>query len=73
MRCEMCWADSAWEGKRLILSSIRRQDGKQRFKVIGFVGPKLFSGVFTWRDYRPRFMSVRRSNKGEEKAYHSDG
>jgi uncharacterized DUF497 family protein len=27
--------------------------------------------VFTWRDELPRFISVRRSNNGEERAYHS--
>jgi len=35
------------------------------------VGGKLFTGVFTWRGEQARFMSVRRSNPGEERAYHS--
>jgi uncharacterized protein len=61
------------DDNHLILPSIRPQDGEGRFKVIGQVGEKLFTGVFVWRDSLPRFMSVRRSNKGEEKAYHDPG
>jgi uncharacterized protein len=55
----------------LILPSIREIDGEERFKVVGLVGDKLFTGVFVWRDNLPRFISVRRSNTGEERAYHS--
>lgn len=57
----------------LIIPSIREQDGEERFKVVGMVDGKLFTGVYTWRDDLPRFMSVRRSNRGEERAYHSSG
>jgi hypothetical protein len=31
----------------------------------------MFTGVFVWRADLPRFMSVRRSNRGEERAYHN--
>lgn len=55
----------------LIIPSIRKIDGVERFKVVGRVDDKLFHGVFVWRDDLPRFMSVRRSNKGEERAYHA--
>jgi len=55
----------------LIVPSIRKQDGEERFKVIGEVEGRLFTGVFVWRDDMPRFMSVRRSNPIEERAYHS--
>lgn len=61
------------DGGHLILPSIREVDGEERFKVIGLVGEKLFTGVFVWRDDLPRFISVRRSNKGEERAYRSAG
>lgn len=61
------------DGDHLILPSIREIDGEARFKVIGTVEGKLFTGVFTWRNNLPRFISVRRSNKGEERAYHSAG
>lgn len=55
----------------LIIPSIREIDGEERFKVVGIVGEKLFTGVFVWRGDLPRFISVRRSNKGEERAYHA--
>ena len=57
----------------LILPSIRPVDGEERFKVIGLVEGRLFTAVFTWRGDLPRFIWVRRSNKGEERAYRSAG
>ncbi|MEQ8182545.1 BrnT family toxin [Marinobacter salarius] len=57
----------------LILPTIRIEDEEDRHKVVGVVDGKLFTGVFVWRDDLPRFISVRRSNKGEERAYHSAG
>lgn len=53
----------------VIVPTIREEDGEQRFKVIGQVGDKLYTGIFTWRNDLPRFISVRRSNKSEERAY----
>ncbi|MFQ6183355.1 BrnT family toxin [Sinorhizobium meliloti] len=58
------------DGDHLIIPSIREIDGEERFKVVGVVGERLFTGVFVWRDNLPRFISVRRSNKGEERAYY---
>lgn len=59
------------DDNHLVIPSIREIDGEERFKAVGRVGEKLFTGVFVWRDDLPRFMSVRRSNKGEERSYHS--
>ena len=53
----------------VIVPTIRDEDGEQRFKAIGQVGDKLYTAVFTWRNNLPRFISVRRSNPGEERAY----
>lgn len=39
--------------------------------MVGMTEGKLFTGVFVWRGEMPRFISVRRSNKGEERAYHT--
>ena len=61
------------DANHLIIPSLREVDGEERFKVVGLVGAKLFTGVFTWRDDLPRFISVRRSNTGEERAYHDSG
>ncbi len=57
----------------LIIPSIRPMDGEERFKIVGSVEGKLFTAVFTWRDGSPRFISVRRSNDGEERAYRTSG
>ncbi len=59
------------DGNHLIIPSIREIDGEERFKVVGIVADKLFTGIFVWRGDLPRFISVRRSNKGEERAYRS--
>lgn len=61
------------DGGHLIIPSIRPQDGEERYKVVGMVEGKLYTGVYTWRDGLRRFISVRRSNKGEERAYRTAG
>lgn len=55
----------------LTIPSIRLRDGGKRFKAVGMVAGKLYTAVFTWRDDLPRFISVRRSNQGEEQVYES--
>ncbi|TXM73554.1 BrnT family toxin [Methylobacterium sp. WL103] len=55
----------------LIIPSVRPQDGEEHFKAVGSVEGKLHTAVFTWRNGRPQFISVRRSNAGEGRAYHS--
>lgn len=57
------------DDKHLVTPSIRAADREDRSKVVGAVDGKLFTGVFVWRDGQPRFISVRRSNKNEERAY----
>jgi uncharacterized DUF497 family protein len=37
--------------------------------VVGAVAGKVYTGVFVWRGELARFISVRRSNAGEERAY----
>ncbi len=59
------------EADHLVIPSVREIDGEERFKVVSIVEHKAFTGVFVWRNDLPRFISVRRSNKGEERAYHS--
>ena len=53
----------------LIFPTVRDADGEERFKLIGLIGGKLFTGIFVWRDDLPRFISVRRSNRNEEQRY----
>jgi uncharacterized DUF497 family protein len=59
------------DADHLILPSIRPIDGEDRFKAIGMVDGKLFTAVHVIRDGERRFISVRRSNDGEERAYRS--
>ena len=71
-KLSLAFGDRIFEDEdHLIIPSLRQQDGEERFKVIGRVDEKLFTGVFVWRDDLPRFISVRRSNKGEERSYRS--
>ena len=62
---ELIFGDPA----HLILPSIREIDGEERFKVIGIVEGSIFTAVFVWRSDLPRFISVRRSNRSEERIY----
>ena len=73
-KLSLAFGDRIFEDdNHLLIPSIREIDGEERFKVIGVVDEKLFTGVFVWRNDLPRFISVRRSNKGEERAYHATG
>ena len=54
----------------IILASIRAIDGEDRYKAIGFVDGRLWAAVHVYRGEKVRFLSVRRSNKGEERIYH---
>lgn len=53
----------------IVLASIRPVDGEDRFKVVGLVEGKLFTAVHVWRGDAVRFLSVRRSNDGEQRNY----
>jgi uncharacterized protein len=61
------------DADHLIIPSVRPVDGEERFKVVGAVEGKLYTAVFIWRGDLPRFISVRRSNRGEERAYRPAG
>lgn len=56
----------------LILPIIRKEDEEERHKAVGMVEGRLYTAVHVWRGETVRFISVRRSNDGEEKAYHCD-
>jgi uncharacterized DUF497 family protein len=72
--CSLAFGDRIFDDPaHLIIPSIRPQDGEERYKVIGMVEGRLHTVVFVWRDGSPRFISVRRSNSGEEKAYRPQG
>lgn len=56
----------------LLLPTIRRADEEERYKTVGMVEGRLYTAVHVWRGETVRFISVRRSNDSEEKAYHCD-
>lgn len=57
------------DADHLVLTSVRPIDGEDRFKVIGMVDDRLWTAVHVMRGDVVRFISVRRSNDGEERAY----
>ena len=57
----------------VLLPTIRQGDEEERFKVVGQVESRLYTAVFTWRGDVARYISVRRSNAGEERAYRTSG
>lgn len=60
------------DADHLILSSSRPIDGEDRFKVIGDVQGRLWTAVFVMRGAAYRFISVRKSNDGEQRYYRGD-
>ena len=56
----------------IISNSFREIDGEDRNKAVGLVDGKLYTVVHVWREEAIRLISVRRSNSGEQRDYHSD-
>ena len=54
----------------VIIETVRIGDEEERFKAVGSVDGKLFTAVHVWRGEVTRFISVRRSNAGEQRDYH---
>lgn len=54
----------------LVISTFRLVDGEARAKAIGLVDGRLWTAVHVMRGSAFRFISVRRSNSNEERAYH---
>ncbi len=53
----------------VVVPTVRLGDEEERFKAIGLVGEKLYTAVHVWRGEVVRFISVRRSNDGEQRGY----
>ena len=59
-RLSLTFGERIFENEdHLIHPTIREQDSEERFKVIGQVAGKSFTGVFVWHDDPPRCISVR--------------
>ncbi len=50
-----------------VIDRSRAADGERRFATIGWLEGRLFTIIFTWRGDHCRVISLRRSNKNEEK------
>jgi uncharacterized DUF497 family protein len=57
-----------WE-TAVIVDRSRHADEEQRFAAIGMLDGKLHTVIFTHRADDIRIISLRRSNKGEERTY----
>ncbi|RYF15213.1 MAG: BrnT family toxin [Oxalobacteraceae bacterium] len=53
----------------IVLPSIRSIDGESRYKVVGMADDDLWTAVYVVRGSVTRFISVRRSNDGEDRIY----
>lgn len=61
------------DADHLILPSVRPVDGEDRFKVIGDVDGRLWTAIYVMRGAAYRFISVRKSNDGEQRTYRAEG
>lgn len=57
------------DAMHLVLPSFREEDGEGRWKAIGEVDGRLYTAVHVWRGEVIRYISVRRSNAGEDRLY----
>jgi len=60
------------DSDHVVVGSSRPVDGEDRYKAIGLIDGKLWTTVHVWRGTTIRMISVRRSNPGEQRAYHRD-
>ncbi len=56
----------------LIIPTIRDVDGEDRYNAVGVVDGLLWTAIHIYRGDVVRFLSVRRSNVNEQRAYDSD-
>lgn len=61
-------ARQLWEVPAVVLRA--RTVGEERFMIMGLLGQKMYSAIFTMRGETARLISARRSHKKEERIYH---
>lgn len=62
-----------FEGRNIILLNVAYQNGEVRHAIIGKFENKFFTGIFTYRNYNIRIISVRRSREKEKKQAEEKG
>jgi len=55
----------------LIVPTIRDEDREGRYQAMGLISGKLWTAIHVYRGDVVRFLSVRRSNTGEQRSYDS--
>ncbi len=63
-------ARQLWEVPAVAVKA--RTVGEDRFMIIGRLGHKLYSAIFTMRGEKIRLISARRSHRKEEQIYHEN-
>jgi uncharacterized DUF497 family protein len=61
-------AEFDWDSA-VIIEDTRRDYGERRFRVFGYIGPRLYALVFTPRERAIHVISLRKANKREVKRY----
>jgi uncharacterized DUF497 family protein len=57
-----------WSGAVIEVDE-RKEYGEQRYRVLGFIGDRLYAVVFTPRAGKVHVISLRKANKREVKQY----
>ena len=57
------------DSQRVVIKTVRTEDGEERRKVIGLVDGKLWIAVHVLRGETTRMISVRRANDAEQRTY----
>lgn len=61
-------AKQLWDVPAVVIRA--RTVGEERYMIVGQIGQKLYSAIFTMRGETVRLISARRSRKKEEEIYH---
>ena len=61
-------AKKLWEVPAVVVKA--RTAGEERYLIIGRLGEKLYSCIYTMRGETIRLISARRSHRKEERIYH---
>ena len=57
-----------WQSDNIILEALTKDE--PRYMIIGFIGNKIFSCIFTIRERKIRIISCRRSRDEERRLYY---
>jgi len=53
----------------VVFDTIRKEDGEDRYRVIGKFNQLIYTGIYVRRGMKVRFISVRRSSRRERQEY----